>query len=67
MNSEITDKLGKLQSLNTADQTVITRTYCVIPAHLHIACVNPLTPNIKEQIILSCPHAFAIKVMGRSY
>ena len=28
---------------------------------------NPLTPNIKEQILLSCPHTFRIKVLGRSY
>ena len=26
--------------------------------------VNPLTPNIKEKILLSCPHAFVIKVLG---
>ena len=29
--------------------------------------VVPLTPNIKEQILLSCPHTFLIKVLGRSY
>ena len=29
---------------------------------------HPLTPNIKEQILLSCPHTFFfIKVLGRSY
>ena len=28
---------------------------------------NPLTHNIKEQILLFCPHAFVIKVLGRSY
>ena len=26
--------------------------------------VNPLTPNIKEQIFLSCPHTFLIKLLG---
>ena len=26
-----------------------------------------LTPNIKEQILLSCPHTFLLKVLGRSY
>ena len=26
--------------------------------------LNPLTPNIKEKILLSCPHAFVIKVLG---
>ena len=26
-----------------------------------------LTPNIKEQILLSSPHSFPIKVLGRSY
>ena len=25
------------------------------------------TPSIKEQILLSCPHTFLIKVLGRSY
>ena len=25
--------------------------------------INPLTPNIKEQILLSCPYAFLIKVL----
>ena len=29
--------------------------------------LNPLTPNIKEQILLSCRHTFLIKVLGRSY
>ena len=29
--------------------------------------VNPLTPNIKEQILLSCPHTFLIKVLRRSF
>ena len=28
---------------------------------------NPLTPNIKEQILLSCPHTFLVKLLGRSY
>ena len=28
---------------------------------------NPLTHDIKEQILLSCPHTFLIKVPGRSY
>ena len=28
---------------------------------------NPVTPNIKEEILLSCPHTFLIKVLGRSY
>ena len=28
---------------------------------------KPLIPNIKEQILLSCPHTFLIKVLGRSY
>ena len=28
---------------------------------------NPLSPNIKEQILLSCPHTFLIKVLGRRY
>ena len=28
---------------------------------------KPLTRNIKEQILLSCPHSFLIKVLGRSY
>ena len=28
---------------------------------------NPFTPNIKEQILLSCPHTLLIKVLGRSY
>ena len=23
--------------------------------------INPLTPNVKEQILLSCPHTFHIK------
>ena len=32
-----------------------------------ITAFNPLTPNIKEQILLSCPHTFLIKVLGRSY
>ena len=27
--------------------------------------VNPLTPNIKEQILLSYPHTFLIKVLGQ--
>ena len=26
--------------------------------------VDPLTPNIREQILLSCPHSFPIKVLG---
>ena len=26
-----------------------------------------LAPDIKEQILLSCPHTFLIKVLGRSY
>ena len=29
--------------------------------------INPLTPYIKEQILLSCFHTFLIKVLGRSY
>ena len=29
--------------------------------------ITPLTPNIKGQILLSCPHTFLIKVLGRSY
>ena len=29
--------------------------------------INPLTPNIKDQILLSCPHTFLIKVLGGSY
>ena len=29
--------------------------------------VNPLTPNTKDEILLSCPHTFLIKVLGRSY
>ena len=29
--------------------------------------INPLTPDIKEQILLSCPHTFLIKVMDRNY
>ena len=28
---------------------------------------NPLTLNIKEQIVLSFPHTFLIKVLGRRY
>ena len=28
---------------------------------------NPLTPNIKEQILLSYPNAFLVKALGRSY
>ena len=28
---------------------------------------NPLTPNIKDQILLSCPHTFLIKLLWRSY
>ena len=27
----------------------------------------PFNPNIKEQILLSCSHAFLINVLGRSY
>ena len=27
----------------------------------------PLTPNIKEQIFLSCPHIFLVNLLGRSY
>ena len=30
-------------------------------------CGPPLTPNIKEKIILSCAHTFLIKILGRSY
>ena len=26
--------------------------------------LNPLTPHTKEQIPLSCPHSFLIKVLG---
>ena len=29
--------------------------------------VNPLTHNIKEQILLSCSHTFLIKVLGRTF
>ena len=29
--------------------------------------INPLTPSIKEQIVLSCFHTFLIKVLGRRY
>ena len=29
--------------------------------------LKPLTPNIKEQILLSCPNTSLIKVLGRSY
>ena len=29
--------------------------------------INPLTLNIKEQIVLSFPHTFLIKVLGRRY
>ena len=29
--------------------------------------LNPVTPNIKEQVLLSCPHTFLIEVLGRSY
>ena len=29
--------------------------------------VNPLTSNIKEQILPSCPVTFLIKVLWRSY
>ena len=28
---------------------------------------NPLTPNIKEQILLSYPYTFLIKILGRNY
>ena len=28
--------------------------------------INPLTSNMKEQVLLSCPHTFLIKVLGRS-
>ena len=28
--------------------------------------VNPLSPNIKIQILLSCPHTVRIEVVGRS-
>ena len=28
---------------------------------------NPLTTDIKKQILLSCSHTFLIKVLGRSY
>ena len=28
--------------------------------------VNPLTPDMKEQILLSCPRIFLIKVLGRT-
>ena len=27
---------------------------------------KPLTPNIKNRILLSCPHTFFINVLGRS-
>ena len=29
--------------------------------------VYPSTPNMKEQILLSCPYTFLIKVLGRGY
>ena len=32
----------------------------------HCSLFNPLSPNIKEQILLSCPHSFLIKVLWRS-
>ena len=32
-----------------------------------IILFNPLTPNVKEQILLSCSHTFLIKVLERSY
>ena len=32
-----------------------------------IQLFNPLTPNIKDQILLSYPHTFLIKVLERNY
>ena len=36
------------------------------PRHCEWMTVS-LNPNIKEQILLSCPHTFVIKLLGRCY
>ena len=32
---------------------------------MFIPFFNPMTPNIREQILLPCPYTFLIKVLGR--
>ena len=51
---------------------ILQNSFTLVLKHkIHIQCTfhlfNPLTPNIKEQILVSCPNTFLIKVQGRSY
>ena len=38
-----------------------------VVVHFFFISVNPLTSNIREKILLSCPLTFLIKVLWRSY
>ena len=60
---------GRFVCLSHCKATMITSVYPNLGSGFFYEfsniSINPLTPNIKEQILLSCPHTFLIKVLGR--
>ena len=47
--------------------SVIAQLLCLKSHSFMAPFFKPLAPNIKERILISCPHTFLLKVLGRSY